>query len=245
MKRFASLIMIVLVLVSCFSMLSVNAQMTDTNCIYFKVPDNDRVSWNNFSMVFCHIWREGNEGGDFYAWQGKEERCTDLKNGYWSYDLSGLEFDPDGVYCVIFSNENGKQTYNLTLTSQCLGDIAVCDGDTCVNPVDGAKTCDVARWLHSGDSVHPCAAIDSTGTLVDPDNIDGQDIDRTFGDLVGTSVELEEVESYTQSVEPTEATEKIMPKTDGFKLPLFLIIGGVFVVLVVLVGLFVAKSKKQ
>ena len=109
---------------------------TSSDYIYFQVPTETSIAWKNFSLVFCHIWSEGNDGGDFYAWQSKDERCTDLGNGYWAYDVTGLEFKEDACYAVIFSNENGMQTYNLSFTSDCLGDIVVCTN----RPPDGVTS---------------------------------------------------------------------------------------------------------
>lgn len=210
MKRIFCLILTLLVVaLSTVCVGAAEKEVTDTNCIYFKTPDGSGYAWNNFKMVFCHIWADGEEGGDFYPWQAKGERCTDLGNGYWSYDISGFEFDKDKTYCVIFSNENGMQTYNLTLTSACRGDIAECNGDVCENPVDSEKQCIVARWVHNKDTVHPSIQVSSQGTMLDPDNVSAQGVDINWGDTEGTAVEYESKEIATEA--PTE------PPTEGKK----------------------------
>lgn len=247
MKRFFCLMLAIMVLISSFAMVQTSAQdVTNPDCIYFQVPTATGVAWKNFSIVFCHIWREGNEGGDFYPWQAKDERCTDLGNGYWSYDISGFEFDKDGTYAVIFSNENGMQTYNLTLTSACKGDIVVCNGDTCVNPVDSAKQCTVARWLDSGDSVFPCAQVGSDGGVVDPDGVFNTDIDRKWGESDGVSIAMPEVEII---VEETEAeTIANVDENSSSAAPytaLFIVGGAVVVAVLAVVVLLVAKRRKK
>lgn len=247
MKRFFCLMLAIMVLISSFAMVQTSAEdVTNPDCIYFQVPTATGVAWKNFSIVFCHIWREGNEGGDFYPWQAKDERCTDLGNGYWSYDISGFEFDKDGTYAVIFSNENGMQTYNLTLTSACKGDIVVCNGDTCVNPVDSAKQCTVARWLDSGDSVFPCAQVGSDGGVVDPDGVFNTDIDRKWGESDGVSIAMPEVEII---VEETEAeTIANVDENSSSAAPytaLFIVGGAVVVAVLAVVVLLVAKRRKK
>lgn len=251
MKRFICLVLVVLVLM--FSALSVSVSAEDktsSDYIYFQIPTATGVAWKNFSLVFCHIWSEGNDGGDFYAWQSKEERCTDLGNGYWSYDISGLEFKEDSCYAVIFSNENGMQTYNLSFTSDCLGDIVVCEGDTCVNPVDSAKQCTVAHWLTNRDTVHPVAQISSDGALVDPDGISNDDVDLKWGNSEGVSVEFPEVEVPTEAPteEETEAVEDADDSAQGeiAVFPLWLIIGGaVLLVAVVVAVIIIVVIKKK
>ena len=248
MKRVFCLILAVLVLMLSAMTFTVSAEdKTSSDYIYFQVPTVSNIAWKNFSIVFCHIWSEGNDGGDFYAWQSKNERCIDLENGYWAYDVTGLEFKEDSTYAVIFSNENGLQTYNLTLTSDCLGDIVVCDGDTCVNPVDSAKQCTVARWLTNRDTVHPVAQIGSEGGMVDPDGISNDDIDLSFGNSEGVSIEFPEVEVPTEAPTPeeTEAQSETEEEAETFFVsPLWFIIGGVILLAVVVVIIVLVIRKK-
>lgn len=246
MKRVLCLVFALCMLLSVFT-LTANAQdMTSPDYIYFQVPTESSVAWKNFSVVFCHIWREGDEGGDFYPWQAKDERCTDLQNGYFSYDISGLNFEEDGTYAVIFSNENGMQTYNLTLTSACKGDIVVCDGDTCVNPVDSAKQCTVARWMENGDTVFPCAQVSSDGVVVDPDGVFNTDIDRKWGSSEGVSVAMPQVVVETQpdTQSETEITQEDATPVST-NLTLYIIVGVVAVLLIALAVVLVLKRKRN
>lgn len=250
MKRVICLILSVMVLLFATVPFTASAEdKTSSDYIYFQVPTETSIAWKNFSLVFCHIWSEGNDGGDFYAWQSKDERCTDLGNGYWAYDVTGLEFKEDACYAVIFSNENGMQTYNLSFTSDCLGDIVVCEGDTCVNPVDSSKQCTVARWLTNKDTVHPVAQFSSDGATVDPDGVLNDDIDRSWGNSEGVSVEFPEIVIPTEpeTEEPTEAQEQT--DTNGAETAVFslwLIIGGAVVLVVaVIVVIVVLISRKK
>lgn len=251
MKRILCLVFAMLVLMlSVFTFTASAEETTNSDCIYFQVPTAPEVAWKNFSIVFCHIWEEGDEGGDFYPWQAKDERCTDLGNGYYSYDLSGLTFKEDGKYSVIFSNENGMQTYNLTLTSDCKGDIVYCEGDTCENPVDSAKQCAVARWMENKDKVHPCAAFSSDGVLLDPDGIFNTDVTSKWGSSEGVSIVMPEVEVPTEP-ETQAQTETVADDTTQetdeifFTSTLFFIICGVVLVLAVAVVVIVVVTKRK
>ena len=248
MKRTICIILATLVLMlSVFTFGASAEEKTSTDFIYFQVPYETGVAWNNFSMVFCHIWSEGNDGGDFYAWQSKNERCTDLGNGYWSYDISGFEFKEDSSYSLIFSNENGLQTYNLNFTSACRGDIVTCNGDTCVNPVDSEKQCTVARWITNADSVHPAAQISSDGAVVDPDGVFNDDVDRKWGNAEGVSVEFPEVEVPTEAETeaPTEAELADTTTQDGkINYSIWFIIGGAVLGAIIATVVVLAKKKK-
>lgn len=199
-KLFAMMLAVLLLAVCVMPMTVAAAEMTEPQYIYFEVPTGS-VAWNNFNIIYCHIWSK--TGGDIYAWQAKGEICEDMENGYWRYDLSQLDFDPEGEYSLIFSNENGMQTYNLNITSDCKGDIAYCNGDTCVNPVDGEKRCAVARWKNNGENVHPAIEVDSNGKLLNVDEVDADTVQTVWGTSEGVSVELAEIEVQTTE----EATE--------------------------------------
>lgn len=249
MKRFACIfIALFIVMTSAFAFTAGAEELTNPDYIYFQVPTEGAVAWNNFSAVFCHIWQEGDEGGDFYAWQAKDERCEDMGNGYYSYDISGLTFKEDGTYSVIFSNENGMQTYNLTLTSDCKGDIVVCEGDTCENPVDSQKQCAVARWLENKDKVHPCAAFSSDGVLLDPDGIFGEDISKKWGNAQGVSIEFPEVvvptEAETEAPTQAENVES-EASSETIVSPLWFIIGGAALLVVAVVVVVIVIKKKK
>lgn len=204
MKKILSIFITMLILCSFMATIRAGAQTTSVDCVYFQVPTVSGVAWNNFKNVYCHIWEIGGE--PIYSWQAKEEKCEDIGNGYYSYNLSDTEFKPTSSYAVIFSNENGLQTYDLYITSDCKGDIVACNGDTCINPVDGEKTCTVARWVNNSNKVFPVAQVDSNGLNVDPDGIIDKNIDTKWGESEGMTVELPEtqLESETKISEETQ-----------------------------------------
>lgn len=248
MKKVISILMAVLVLMFSFAVVA-NAESTDTNCIYFQVPTASSVAWKNFSNVYCHIWEEGGDG--FFSWQSKDEKCTDLGNGYFSYDLSSFEFKEDGKYAVIFSNDNGLQTYDLTLTSDCKGDYVYCNGDTCKNPVDSAKSCAVARWKNNSDKAFPCAREDSEGILNDPDSITGKDVNLNFGSSAGKAVALDEVkieettQKTTEKASNSKTTSTQQQRNNSTLYILLAIIAVVVIVAVIVIVVWVSKKRKK
>ena len=221
MKRAVSIIIALLVMV--FLAVSVHAEpaVTEPQCIYFQAPAEGNVVWNNYKMVFCHMWNKTD--GDIYSWQDKKEICEEVGGGIWKYDLSDIEFAPDKEYSLIFSNDIGMQTYNLNITSSCLGDIVYCRGDICVNPVDGEKSCAVARWKHNEDKVHPAVEIDSAGKTLNPDEVDAGDIETKWGDGQGKSYDLPETKITAPTDDDTKESEtvdvdKLADKEDGINL---------------------------
>ncbi len=207
MKKALSILFALLVLMLCaVPAFSAADDATDPGYIYFAVPTEGAVRWNGFKTVYCHIWSK--TGGDIHGWQEKAERCEDLGNGYWRYDMSTIDFDPESEYSLIFSNEIGMQTYNLNVTSSCLGDIAYCEGDIAQNPVDGQKSCAVARWTHSGDKVHPAIEMNSNGVLLNVDEIDADEAETLWGESEGASYELPAVAAMQNEPEQ-ETTEKL------------------------------------
>ena len=264
MKKILAIFITILILCSFIATIGAGAQTTSADCVYFQTPIASGIAWNNFKNVYCHIWEIGGE--PIYSWQAKEEKCEDMGNGYYSYNLSGTEFNPDASYAVIFSNENGLQTYDLYITSACKGDIVVCNGDTCTNPVDGEKTCTVARWLNNANNVFPVAQVGSDGLNVDPDGIIDKEIDTKWGDAEGTSMELPELEDKTQtateitdetSIEETNAEidanknviatiEKETDKDNPNNMLLWLIIGlSTLVCIAVIIAIVIVKANKK
>ena len=126
------------------------------------------AGWNNFKKVFCHIWAYG--GDSFYSWQAKGEACADKDgDGIWTYDLDakGVALEANTLYAVIFSNENGMQTYNLLFDTNVLGDTAYCDGTTYENPEDSSKTAQAAFWRGQDPATYgPEMCITSIGNVV-------------------------------------------------------------------------------
>ena len=162
------LISLVLALTLVISMMCTSVSATETevkNELYF---DATTTGWQNYKKIFCHIWVYGGES--FYAWQSKAEACTDKDgDGIWTYDLDakGVSLEADTLYAVVFSNENGLQTYNLLFDSTVLGDTAYCDDTYYENPEDSSKTAQAAFWRGQDATVFgPEMCITSIGNVV-------------------------------------------------------------------------------
>ena len=142
-----------------------SAETGATNVLNF---DTSTSGWNNYKKIFCHVWVYGGES--FYSWQSKAEACTDKDgDGIWTYDLDakGVALEANTLYAVIFSNENGMQTYNLLFDTNVLGDTAYCDGTTYENPEDSSKTAQAAFWRGQDASIFgPEKKITSIGNVV-------------------------------------------------------------------------------
>ncbi len=172
MKRFRSTISIILSLLILLSA-GVTASAVDNgnspgsgNYVYF-----DASGWVNVSMIYCHIWKRG--GDAFFGWQLKKEACKKVSGNKWSYDLanldasttmSGLKSGED--YCIIFSAQTGKYTYDATFSKACVGDTLKLTGKQIENPVDSEKKADEAVWTKNSDSYGPHLAITSIGNIV-------------------------------------------------------------------------------
>ena len=148
MKKFLSLFLAFALMFSTISVASASvvsdmATVGDENKIYFE-PDT--AGWKNYKKVFCHLSEYG--GDSFYTWQSKKESCTYNSDGRWCYDLDarGIKLEPDTLYVVVFSNENGMQTYNLLMDSTCIGDTAYCNYTVYEDPEDSSKTVRPAFW---------------------------------------------------------------------------------------------------
>ena len=145
----------------------------DEGQIHFDVK---KSGWdlNTNKKFYCHIWKyDGSptsSGTDWLLWQSKKEQCSfDADTGIASFDLkkTGHNFDvSDGaVYCVIFSSNTGRQTYNTIMSGACIGDTMYCTGVQVENPEDSERKCSEAVWENNPDC-GPEKKITSTGNVV-------------------------------------------------------------------------------
>ncbi|MBQ0098566.1 MAG: LPXTG cell wall anchor domain-containing protein [Oscillospiraceae bacterium] len=131
--------------------------------------DPSGAGWNNYSNIFCYIWVYGGES--FTPWQAKASKMTKVSDTEWTYDVSksGSSIATDGTpYAVIFSNENGMQTYDLLFDSSVLGDTAYCNADEEIeNPADSSKTAKPTYWKGQDPAKYgPIKTITSIGNIV-------------------------------------------------------------------------------
>ena len=145
----------------------------DEGTISFDVK---KSGWNldTNKKIFCHIWRcDGSgtsSGTDWPDWQTKKELCVlNTDTGIATFDLkkTGHNFDvSDGrIYCVIFSSNTGRQTYNTIMSGACIGDTMYCTDVQIENPEDSEKKCSEAVWENNPDC-GPEKKITSTGNIV-------------------------------------------------------------------------------
>ncbi|MDP4119888.1 MAG: hypothetical protein Q8876_02375 [Bacillota bacterium] len=143
-KKLSCVLLVVTMLAAmcCIAAITTNAAVA-TNTVYFQVPS----SWGTgYKQIYCHVWANG---GDPYAlWQSKKEKATKVSTGLWSYVMPS-----DSKYnVVIFSDDIGSQTYNLSYGPYCLldNDTVYVTGKKIENPEDSTKTADEAKWkLHT------------------------------------------------------------------------------------------------
>lgn len=196
MKKILSMVLVLVLALSCFAVASVSAAdefvPSEEPIIYFEVPEN----WGDYTKIFCHIWSYGGE--PLANWQSKKESCTATDvEGVYSYDISkagGLE---DGImYCVIFSADNGAQTYDCLMDKNCFGDSLYCDGTIYENPEDSSKTCQAAFWRNQDKLKYgPIMQITSIGNITGTALPPGATVESVITDFV-TSGKLDNALMY-------------------------------------------------
>ena len=177
---FKKILCLALALVCMASMAVIGASAADDTTIYFEVP----ADWNNFSSVYCHIWEYG--GDSLAAWQSKKEKCTQVEDKLYSYDVSKAGTLTDGTYYgVIFSVDIGLQTYDTLMTTACYGDTLYCDGTIYENPQDSSKTAVAAFWKGQDKSAYgPVMQVTSIGNLIGTCLPPGVTADKLFTDFL-------------------------------------------------------------
>ncbi len=164
MKKFISLVLATLMLVSCVC-ISATAADENSQVLHF---DTNASGWTGFTKVYCHIWAYG--GDSFAPWQSKKSACADTDgDGIWTYDITskGFEIEEGQLYVCIFSNNNGSQIYDLLFDSTVLGDTAYGVDFDYENPADSEKKAQAGFWQNQDPAVFgPSMVITSIGNVV-------------------------------------------------------------------------------
>lgn len=111
-------------------------------------------------------------GNSFFVWQSDNEKCVDAGNGIYIYDISLLEKSTAGKlkdgenYLVVFSTNNGMQTYDCTFGSSCIGDTLLITGKIIENPLDCDKNTYEALWDLNNQNYGPHLSKTSIGNIV-------------------------------------------------------------------------------
>lgn len=166
--------------------LAVSAASTDENVgngtkIYFDI---DSTGWENYTTIYCHIWRADGTG-EWTNWQTRKEICTKEDNGLYSYDVAKtgnadeiVQSGDHNYYCVIFSADTGMQTYNTIMNGNCLGDTCYVTGNLLENPAGSWKKCTEAAWKNHPEC-GPAKAITTTSRVIGsalPDGVTDADL---------------------------------------------------------------------
>ena len=119
--------------------------------IYFYA---DPAMWQNYEYIDIYFY--DNNGDNLIDWGSKKGRMTDEGNNIWSYDIAekGYTIDDSSSYGVIFSADWDRQSCDLIIGNDCLGDMAYLTGESVENPVDPNKTCDIAEWVNADSAVY-------------------------------------------------------------------------------------------
>lgn len=166
--------------------LAVSAASTDENVgestkIYFDI---DSTGWENYTTIYCHIWRADGTG-EWTNWQTRKEICTKEDNGLYSYDVAKtgnadeiVQSGDHNSYCVVFSADTGMLTYTTIMNGNCLGDTCYVTGNLLENPNDSSRTCTEAAWKNHPEC-GPVKAITSTSRVIGsalPDGVTDADL---------------------------------------------------------------------
>lgn len=166
--------------------LAVSAASTDENVgkgtkIYFDI---DSTGWENYTTIYCHIWRADGTG-EWTNWQTRKEICTQEDNGLYSYDVAKtgnadeiVQSGDHNYYCLMFSADTGMQTYTTIMNGNCLGDTCYVTGNLLENPAGSWKKCTEAAWKNHPEC-GPEKAITSTSKVIGsalPDGVTDADL---------------------------------------------------------------------
>lgn len=166
--------------------LAVSAASTDENVgkgtkIYFDI---DSTGWENYTTIYCHIWRADGTG-EWTNWQTRKEICTKEDNGLYSYDVAKtgnadeiVQSGDHNYYCLMFSADTGMETYRTIMNGNCLGDTCYVTGNLLENPADSLKKCTEAAWKNHPEC-GPVKAITSTSRVIGsalPDGVTDADL---------------------------------------------------------------------
>jgi LPXTG-motif cell wall-anchored protein len=165
----------------------------------------------NVSQIYAHIWVIG--GDSFYGWQAGGEKCEQVGSTKWSYDLSNLEkstYISGGLksgtdYAIIFSADNGLQTFDQTFGTACIGDTAKLTGKQIENAVDSEKKAYESVWKTNSSKYGPHLAISSIGNIIGSKLAPNETGTQVIGDWLFAYYN-------SQTVDPVATLAKALPK---------------------------------
>lgn len=173
MKKTISLLLVLTLALSLFSFTAVNAsaaesdtpawtQKADSKIYFYANPE----LWHDFNDVCVYVFERNH--GEFFPWGSKKGKMTNEGGNIWSFDIAaaGINFAENGHYGVTFSTDWNRQTQDLIIGSECLGDMAYAQKDEPIMSADPDHFSMTAAWINAdpakyGMPVH----ISSAGTV--------------------------------------------------------------------------------
>ena len=150
--------------------------------IYFYA---DPAMWQNYEYIGICIYEHN--GDILMDWGSKKGRMTDEGNNIWSYDIAekgaqyGFTLDDNSSYGVIFSADWERQSCDLIIGNDCLGDMAYLTGGSVENPVDSNKSCDIAEWVNADPAVYATPVlVTSLGNVIGETLFKGETFYSTY-----------------------------------------------------------------
>ena len=147
--------------------------------------------WQNYEYI--GICKYEHNGDILMDWGSKKGRMTDEGNNIWSYDIAekgaqyGFTLDDNSPYAVIFSADWGRQSCDLIIGNDCLGDMAYLTGGSVENPVDSNKSCDIAEWVNADPAVYATPVLVTTlGNVIGETLFKGDTFYSTYCAFVGS-----------------------------------------------------------
>ena len=120
---------------------------------------------------------------------------TDEGNNIWSYDIAeagarnGFTLDDNSNYVIRFSADwdSERESYELFIGNDCLGDIAYLTGESVENYYLPARTSYIAEWVNSDPAVYATPVrITSTGNVIGEVLFKGDTFYSTYCAFVGS-----------------------------------------------------------
>ena len=114
--------------------------------------------WQNYEYIGICIYEHN---GDILTdWGSKKGRMTDEGNNIWSYDIAekgaqyGFTLDDNSPYAVIFSADWGRQSCDLIIGNDCLGDMAYLTGGKIEDGSYAGTPAYIAEWVNADPAVY-------------------------------------------------------------------------------------------
>ena len=166
-KKVLSILLVAALMIAMVTVGSIAVSATEKlegSTIKFEVPD----SWGEIKKttpIYVHIF-SAQAGESCEPWQARGSKMVrEGETRTYSYEIKkspkaeGVDWD-----VAIFST-TGKQTFDLTLSTKCIGDTAYVTGEEVENPVDSSKTAAVAAWKNN-KTLGAHVTITSIGNIV-------------------------------------------------------------------------------